>query len=484
MAFTNTPQQSTYRTHRFEIIRSPTGRNGTVTDKDQRLVNVFPERIKESVDDDKRYFVRQRPGTVHKLFLNPSTFFSTESRGCAYFNGALWSVVGPRLYKDGVWKGAISTSTGRVRFTQYNGTYDALILADTNFTYVIKTDDTLTQTTDADFPYGIIPFPVFIDGYLFVAKAGTGDIYNCVLDDPLSWTSGSFITAELYPDKIVALTKINNYLVAIGEKTTEFFYDAGIASGSPLQRNDTAVQLIGTPAPDSVATSEGEFLMVAQSDTGGRSVWQVKGFEAKDIGIPVLRQHLDSEGANISTASAFMVKTGGHKFYVLTTTTRTWAYDMEEKLWHEWTTTDTETPFMYKIGCDHPDGSFRLMHPTNGHIFGFSDSSTGDATDDTNIIPVVADIITEKVDFGSNNRKQCHRLSVVGDLPDATETLQVSWSDDDYKTWTPVRAMTLADFPSINQLGTFRRRAFRFTYVGDTPLRLQAYELDVNIGGS
>jgi len=102
-----------------------------------------------------------------------------------------------------------------------------------------------TEITSADFPTPHCPFPVFMDGYLFVAKSGTQDIYNSNLDDPALWTAGDYISAEMYPDKIVALSKNNNYIYALGSNSIEYFYDAAVATGSPLGRHDSAVQQFG-----------------------------------------------------------------------------------------------------------------------------------------------------------------------------------------------------------------------------------------------
>lgn len=480
MAYTNTPEESTYRTVRVDFAGVGTGRNGTTTSKDARFVNCFAETVRDPTNKDKKYWLRQRPGLTHKMNVG----VSGTGRGIAYFNGYLYSAIGNKLYRDTTEVATLGNSSGRVGFTQFNGTYTALIALDGVKGWVIKTDNTVTEITDVDFPTPHVPFPIFIDGYLFVADDGTDDIYNCNLEDPLTWTAGNFITAELYPDQIKALAKNANYLVAIGEKTTEQFYDAALTGGSPLQRNDSAVQQVGTPAPSTVVQGDGEVIFVGTTDNGGRTVWLLKGFEAKELATPQIRQSLTSEGSGISSAAATIIRTMGHKFYILTTSTRTFVFDLDEGLWHEWTYNGATSPFIFLYACDHPDGEARALHPSNGNICAFSDTVATDAITSSSSTTMTMQVVTDKLDFGSNNRKYMHRLSLVGDAPHSSAvSVAVSWSDDDYQNWATSRDISLTgDLSYMTQLGMFRRRAMKFTYTAAYPIRLEAFEMDINIG--
>lgn len=481
MAFTNTPQMSTYRTTRFDLVGDPTGRNGTTMTQDQRFVNFFPERIKDPSSDGKQFFLRERPGMISVL----DTTHTGVGRGMAYFNGHYYTAIGNHLYQDTTQVATLGNSTGHVGFTEYNGTYTSLIVVDGLNGYEVKLDLTVTQITDVDFPSPHCPYPVFLDGYLFLAKAGTDDIYNSDLENALSWTPGNFITAELYPDPLVCLSKNVNYLIALGTSTVEHFYDAGIGAGSPMQRNDSAVAQMGCPAPESVVSSDDAIYFIGQTDNGGRSVWHISGFDSKELAIPVVKQHLDSEGTNISQAVGYVVRTMGHKFYVITTTTRTWAYDVEEQMWHEWTYNDDLTPFICKYSCDIGDGLPKMLHPSNGNILSLSGTVAHDAINSTTNVPIYGVITTNKMDFSSNNRKACYRLSMIGDAPNSAGDvpISVSWSDDDYQTWSTPRTIQLhGNFQALTQLGMFRRRAWKFVYNQDYPLRLEGFELDVNIG--
>lgn len=484
MAFTKTPENTTHTSKRFDLATSPESRDGVSYTKDARLVNAFPEMFKTAIDsaqnnNKKVYTVKERPGLG---YLSGNA--SGTGRGITYFNGHDFAVVGGTLYKDGAVFQALGTSSGTVGFTNYNGTYDALILLDGIKGWVIKTDNTITEIVDADFPTPHVPFPIAIDGYLLVAKAGTNDIYNSNLENPLLWTAGDFITAEMYPDTINALSYNNNYVLAIGTNSVEFFYDAGVATGSPFQRNETAVQQFGCIAPATVVNTEKSTIFIGTTVNGGFSGWELDGFKPTEITIEPIKQSLEAEGASISSAKACVFRVMGHKFYMLNLTSRTWVYDFEERIWHEWSFGTSSVPFCCDFASDRGTGKVYFLHRTNGNILYLNTSSTNDeiSSGGTSTIPV--EIVTDKIDFGTMNRKTCARLSLVGDAPtSAPVNISVSWSDDDYITYTTPRTLVLNGVrPMITQLGSFRRRAFKFTYSGSSPIKLRNFEIDINVG--
>jgi len=56
-------------------------------------------------------------------------------------------------------------------------------------------------------------------------------------------------------------------------------------------------------------------------------------------------------------------------------------------------------------------------------------------------------------------------------------------SDDDYQTWSNFREVDLSkNRPMLTNCGTFRRRAYHFRHQSNTPLRIQAVELMIDLG--
>jgi hypothetical protein len=60
----------------------------------------------------------------------------------------------------------------------------------------------------------------------------------------------------------------------------------------------------------------------------------------------------------------------------------------------------------------------------------------------------------------------------------------VSWSDDDYQTFTAEQTVSLnQERPIIQDGSTFRRRAYKITHNANTFLRLKAIQLNI-LGGT
>ena len=480
MAYSKTPAVQTYETKRVNFISNPQQR-GTNAAQDFRLLNMMVEVIKSPVGDQNKYFIKSRPGVT--------TAFTTatgEGRGIYYWvlngTGYCMAVVGNKVYANGTNVLTLSTSTGTVGFTEFvssTGTV-SLILLDGTDGYVFSNSTTSVKITDADFPTPHVPMPIFIDGYLFVAKANTADVYNSDLDNPSSWTAGDYISAEMYPDLVIALSKNNNYIYAIGSASTEYLYDVANATGSPLGRHDSAVQQFGTAARDSVVQTETEVIMIGETNNGGHTVWTIDGFKAAEVGIPAIKSALLAEGSNLPNAQAFCVRVAGQKCYVICLTNRTLVYSFDTKMWHEWST--ASGAFLCAHGTDGPNGSAYLLDKTNGKIYTMDETLFTDAGTAINCV-----FTSSKLDFDTINRKFMYRLSMIGDVPDSTGTdlaVSVQWSDDDYKTFSSARTLSFnADLPAITQLGQFRRRAFKITYSLPHLLRLEGIEVDINKGG-
>jgi hypothetical protein len=483
MAATNL-QESSYKQQRVLLVGSPQQRDGTST-KDQRFVNFFPELVLTKTKpplfgEPRTYYLRKRPGTSVNL---PAVGFA--GRGTIYFNNSVWRACGANLFRDGVFVQTLSTSTGTVGFSLYEGTYSALIICDGISGWVVKTDNTITKITDVNFPTPHVPHPVSLDGYVFVAKAATADIFNCNVTDPLTWSAAQFITAEMYPQTVVNLTKNQNYLYAIGTQAIEYFSDAGIATGSPLALNAAAVQQFGCPAPESVVQTDIQVLLIGENNNGGRTVYSISGFKADDIGNSAVSQSLDILGTNIVNCYGLVVRSMGHKWYILNLPTgRTWVYDFDSGMWHEWSYIADGTAFSSNYSGDHPSGYPLLVHNVDGTSMLLNETTYTDYSP-TGTIPIVCTALTKKFDADTSRRKSCNRLLLVGDCPNGiTNTpYNISWSDDDYNTFsTPVTLQMNPYMAAISQLGIFRRRAFLITYNQPYPSRLEALELMVNIG--
>lgn len=329
------------------------------------------------------------------------------------------------------------------------------------------------------FPSPHVPTPVFIDGYILLPQ--NSDIYNCVLDEPTKWESSNYISSEVFPDPIKALARQNNQVASFGATSVEFFYDAANPSASPLSRNEgTAIQL-GTAAAYCIYQSEKNMMFIGQSDSGGRAVWIVEGFQPKRVSDEFVDRILDSE-IDMSDVRGYGIRSLGHLFYVinLPTANRTLVYDTDEKLWHEWSNNNNGSHEVFSCNymTDTQQGFAYMLHKSNGTVYKFD---TEKYQDDSTAI--ITEIVTNKYDMDTLNRKFQSNLRILGDWYSTNTNIDVRWTDDDYKTWSNWKTIDLTDnYPNFARMGAFRRRAYNLKHTENTALRLEALEVTYKEG--
>jgi hypothetical protein len=196
----------------------------------------------------------------------------------------------------------------------------------------------LTKITDVDYPDPTVPGVEYLDGYFFVMDAD-GIIYNSDLEDPSSWNSLNFLTAESESDSGVAISKHQNYIVAFKDYTTELFYDAANPTGSPLAPyGNTAIQ-IGCAHGRSVAKLDGGIVFMSRSKSEGRSVhyFPPEGLSPKELANEDIQRILG--GATLTNVYSYGLRIDGHPLYVLTLKDEniTLVYDLATGIWSQWT---------------------------------------------------------------------------------------------------------------------------------------------------
>ena len=457
---------------------------GSSGSKDQRFLNTIAESQAVKQLENTKIYTNKRPGLTTLTDLSAG-----EGRSFNFFNGKFFATVGNTTWmvnSDGtspVSKITWSSSTGQIGGVLCNSRNvsigDYLFLCSGTQAYVIKADFTATAVASA-LPVPHAPSPTFIDGYVCLAKGS--DVYTCSVDDPFTWLTSDYLTAAQFPDPVVALARQNNQVVVFGESSTEFFYDAANPTGSPLARNDSAIIQTGIAAPHVIYQNEQFCIFVGQSDSGGRAVWMLKGFQPTKVSDEYIERILDAE-TNMTNASGYGLRTKGHMLFMLNlpTVDRTLVYDTEEKLWHEWSTTTvayTHHMFAYGHCADSGTGMINFLGNTSGNIAKLDPDVYQDEGN-----PISVEIVTNKYDMDTYNRKYMNSVFVVGDLYSTTNAISLQWTDDDYQTWSNVKTIDLVDtLPAFFRLGQFRRRAFRIRHSNNMPLRLESLEVSYDKG--
>lgn len=414
-----------------------------------------------------------------------------------------------------------TNGTDPVRFTEFIDATNtkSLVMVDGIDGYVFTSNAAGTRIVDADFPTPHVPFPVFLDGYLFLAKAGTGDIYNSDLNTPSSWTAGSFISSELYPDDIQALIKINNYILAVGTQGCEYFYDAAIAIASPLARQEGATLPFGTIFPGTIAFNKDTVIMLANNNDGGSAFKIIEGMKHSDLEaqcvVPLISAYIIIAPAMGPTMRGTFLRQNGELFYVFNmssglgsdTAGFTFAWSPSTKIWVRLTAYGNSGPPRPDFGTQYSvfyTSSATLgnlytyvagHYNTAGTFFGYLDTSSSSDTFFGSTYQIYQRISVPEQDFGTMNLKTVSRLAIVMVRPFSTTTNlpTVAWCDtDDVALYTAPVSLAGSlktaggGFPFITQLGSFRSRRFQivadYLTVSSVPTRWYAIEVDINKG--
>lgn len=231
--------------------------------------------------------------------------------------------------------------------TEYNGTHTIASIVDGDtFTYAV-TGTPATPATGTITVYGgktTVPGIIFLDGYFFV-MTDKGIIHNSALGDGTSWNALDFVTAAEEPGDGVALGKSANYLVAFKEWSTEPFYDAGNATGSPISPVKSMSTRVGCASGSSLVDVDDKLIWISQTKDKGRSVHVMQGLQQQT---PVATSDVERVLAqdDLASVSAYGLRIAGHVLYVLTlhTSAITLVYDLTSGVWYQWTSLTADSP--------------------------------------------------------------------------------------------------------------------------------------------
>lgn len=483
MAFNKAPSQSTYQTKDVKLIQTMDNRDAAGI-KDTIALNGFYDIVRSRETEDNDFHFVKRDGTVVYPFVIPSGglrglhYWKSEDKlFVAYADkiaivtastGVLITTVTP-------W----TTTTGDVGFVEFqyaNGDVK-LVSSDGARLITIDTSNAVVTGSDPDMPTPMSPYPVYLDGYLFIIKSGTADIYNSNLDNPLAYTSGDFITAEMAPDDLVRIERTRNYIVAFGSQSIEYFYDAANASGSPLNRNDTPFKQVGYLG--GLVRVESTLYFVGQADgpASNPEVYMLEDFKMTDTANPPLRRFMQPT----STFTAGVASFGGHDFYIVNSSNITYMMDLDTRIWTRLAfKQQTAFPIVYsssivRTGIGNST-VFGLSGDTTLYVF----SPTVYQDDGTNF---TARVQTDTEMFDTMHNKFMSRVLVVAERPTTNANLDIRVTDDDYQTYSTTRSVNLnQNFPHLDRWGMFRKRAFDLQYTQNAPLRIRHLEVDFNIG--
>ena len=367
----------------------------------------------------------------------------------------------------------IATIIDGVSITITNPTTNSLVgitIATTSLAKVINVNYPGNQTPVKT----VRPGAVFLNGFLYVMDSN-GVVYNSDLNSIASWTANGSINSNSYPDGGQVIVRYRNLVVAFNTTSTEYFSDVGNPSGTPLQNNTNSTTKIGAASPYAVASIEDSLVWVSATDRGGSSVYLLQNYYPQKISTPIIDQQIALVGASTVRVSA--AKFFGRTFVFVILTNNTYMYCIEDKMWHEWNSDINYWDFIAvaSVGANHLYGI--SLSGTSGKVWRL-DVQTVIYTDNGNNYTMT--IQTSKIDNNNDFRKRISKLTVIGDRTVITSNIDISFSDDDYQTFSTPRTVDMSGIRAyLNNYGpSFRRRAFKLVNTSNTSLRLEALEFN------
>lgn len=455
---------------RLPLIAQPSNRDES-TLKDAKLLNGYVEKDEATGE----FHIYKRPG-----LLQTGATKTGNGYGVYNWRGDIYSIFGATMYKNGsALTGTLDTTGGVYHFSQSRGATPRMQFTNGNASYNYDAGAGIVAITGANFPSVIVKGWSYLDGTTYVMDA-PATIRGCdTLNDPTLWTDVlNTITAQIEPDDGVALEKQLVYTLALKQWSTEVFYDATNASGSPLGPVQGAKMNYGCVSSDTVQNIDGALLWVATNRSAAPQVVIVDNLKMAFVSTKPIERLLGN--ADLTSVASFGIKYEGHKFYGITlkNDNLTLVYDLVDKMWAQWT--DSSGNYFPIVSSTFNSTFGRvLQHETNGKLYLFDYSYYND---DGSVITF--DLYTPNFDGGTRRVKNLNMLEFVGDKVDGSKLL-VRNNDLDYSagSWTNFREVDMSqNRPQLDRNGSFIRRAYHIRHQSNTPLRLQAVEMQVDLG--
>jgi len=499
MAYSNSPQFSTYKTVPVMFDGQDYFRTGNLAiERDIQIVNMYYSRVTQE-NKVRETSLKKRPGLVASTYSLSKAVVTDAVRGSYYDveqNAFYWSVnnkvykVVPDVSTATITVQTLGTSVGYVGFSSFlksDGTRLTCFTDGIDLWVEDYVAATTVQVTSPDLPTPHQPYPIYLDGYLFLIKTGTGDLYNSNVDDPETWTAGDFITAEISSDYSIRPVKAKNYLIVFGANSVEYFYNAGTATGSPLARNDSPYRAIGLVT--GLKTISDTTYFIGQDAEQNLAVYSVNSFKIEKVSNEVVDRSLqvfnttqNAKGNVYLGRDGYSISIDGKNFYAFVTNQTTWLYDIDDKFWYQWNGSDG-TNLKIEAAWAMYNGAMYIAISNNATISFLSQTAYQDFG-----VNFKTRYTTEDITADTLNWKNCHRIFIQCDMYNYTgqSLVKVTWSDNDWADGGSTDPRYINIFSSsqyITRCGRFRNRSIRIEYEDNYPLRMVKLELDVNVMG-
>lgn len=488
---------------RIPIVGSYTNREfSPVQTKDQQFVNCYPEIVENPATGKKTVYLYKRVGSSKGSALGSA---STASNAMVSWSGSSTTnmpvVAG---FIDGV---GTSTSIWNLQTSVQIGssipaTNQVDCLTETNLSdgsaylvgyfvdsstgvteqWFFQEGGAWTQVTDADFPNNVVGCPVHMDGYVFNLTQD-GKIYNSDLNSVSTYTATNFITAGQYPDRGVSLGRLGAQIVAFGEKSIERFYNAGNPVGSPLSRVQDGGLTMGAARrvnhnQYTVLQAFGSIYWLGTSGDGAATgIYRFKGNEPEKISNAAIDKWVAS-GAVFGFIGTAVLH-GMRHVLIRLSGIGIYAFCLDTGFWWKLTLASGEPTVMLAVDTlNTPQANSYFIGSSNARANVFNDDLGQDDS-----VPFTMTVQTTNLDLDTRRKKIWDAVTVIGDVQIFNAQLNISFSDDDFTTFSASRSINLSTQNTrLTRWGASRRRAWKITNSTATRLRLEALEFEYHLG--
>jgi hypothetical protein len=466
---------------RLPLVVQPAQRNSSA-DFDAKLVNAYVERS---------------PDGVIRVLKRPALrSFATDFTASGFGLGAYYWQAANTLFtitSDGLLRGNLNTTYGTgltdvspetYTWSETLGTPKYLFMKNSTNAYTLTNTFVFAPVVDLNYPAVTVPGSVYLDGTTYVMDPQARIWGSATLNNPTTWSALNFLTAQGEPDAGVYLAKQLIYVVAMKSWTTEFFYNAGRPTGSPLLPVQNAQLPIGCASASSVQTILDTIYFVGQGRETEKGVYRIAGLKPSKISTPAIDRLIEFS----TFFRSFVISAAGHTFYVLAGLTNlpAIAFDVNEETWYFWNEDEANAAPDVAAATFNPTLSQNYLQArTDGTKVRNSRSDFySDQLVDGSESSIGVEVVTPNFDGGSSFVKVLARMRIVADRAEGGR-LQVCWSDDDYKTWSSWMTVDLSEeLPQLTDLGSFHKRAFWFRMISPTPFRMSEAELELLLGSA
>jgi hypothetical protein len=456
------------------------------TGKDHRKVNCLNITVVDDIANGKRVYLEKRPGFATSITPAASSIGTAihvwAGQGSGQKIMSCFGNTNSVLYDSTTSKGTMSGLAKHITETSISGTATLTVASADSSLWYYQDGGSATQVTDVDYPGNAgrtTTGPLsHLEGYGFIMDT-TGRIYNSDLNSVTAWTAASFKTANSTPDIGVAAWRHRDVILAFCKQHIEAWRnDPANTAGSPLSRIDEMTLNIGCLSEHAITEVAGTVYFAGTTKGAHVGIYAYNGGQWKKISTPEIEAQLVIAGAGNITMTALGFY-GRHHLWINASST-TFGYCIEETEWYEvsgihriWYKADGVSAgtslVNYVVSNVSTSGKVYVMNPA-APVY----------QDDGNSYTAV--LQSSVVDFGTRHRKRYNRVTYIGDEQATSTNLSLSYSDDDYQSFSTARTFDLSEnTPFMTRLGTAKRRAWVFSHSGNSPMRAEALEFDYEV---